>query len=266
MDLLKAFSEFGKNFTVELIRYLVAAGTLFLLVWIIFRQRLLHRLIQQKFPERKRLYSEFLYSMSTLVIFGVIGIWMIFSKHSKIYIDVTDRGWPYFFVSIVLAILMHDTYFYWTHRLMHHPRLFRHIHLVHHQSTNPSPWAAYSFHPFEAIVQGMIGPILVFTLPLHTGALITFGIYQIVYNAFGHLSFELFPKGFTRSKWIFWHNTATHHNMHHRYFNKNFTIYFNVWDRIMGTLHKDYDAVFDEVTSRERVSKIQDVIADSPQA
>jgi len=46
---------------------------------------------------------------------------------------------------------------------MHHKKLFRWFHLVHHQSTNPSPWAAYAFHPLEAVVEA--GIIAVFFLP-----------------------------------------------------------------------------------------------------
>jgi sterol desaturase/sphingolipid hydroxylase (fatty acid hydroxylase superfamily) len=30
----------------------------------------------------------------------------------------------------------------------------------------------------------------------------------------------------------------------------NYGLYFNVWDRLMGTNHKDYETCFQEVTSR----------------
>ena len=55
--------------------------------------------------------------------------------------------------SIGIAIVVHDTWFYWTHRLMHHRRLFKLFHRVHHESTNPTPWAAYCFAPLEAMAQ-----------------------------------------------------------------------------------------------------------------
>jgi Delta7-sterol 5-desaturase len=260
----KSLTEFTTNISVEVIRYIGVVGIVYLLVWIIFKPQLLHRLIQQKFPPNSRLRIEFLYSLSSMFIFSLIGVGIFLIGGTRLYMDVASHGWPYFFLSIALAILIHDTYFYWTHRLMHHPRLYKHMHQVHHQSTNPSPWAAYSFHPLEAVVQGMIGPILLFTLPMHVGALVAFGTYQIVLNAFGHLSFELFPRGFTKSKWVFWHNTTTHHNMHHRYFNSNYTLYFNIWDRIMGTLHPKYDEQFEEVTQREPLPKSEGSLQSAP--
>ena len=56
-------------------------------------------------------------------------------------------------------------------------------------------------------------------------------------NVLGHLGFELYPKGFT-THWLGkWNNTSTHHNMHHKYYNCNYGLYFNIWDRIMGTNH-----------------------------
>jgi len=251
----EAFKHFWVDFAGEALRYWIFAGTTFLLVWVIFRRRLLHRLIQKKFPENERLLKEFLYSMSSVAIFSLIGVGVYFGikqGYGQMYKHINDYGVPYFLLSIVLCILIHDTYFYWTHRLMHHPRIFKYVHLVHHKSTNPSPWAAYSFHPFEAIIQGLIGPLLILLLPLHVYALLAFAMYQISYNVMGHLSFELFPGGFTKS-FMFWHNTTTHHNMHHKFFNCHYSIYFNWWDRLMGTMHPRYDEMFEEVTHRQPV-------------
>lgn len=36
-------------------------------------------------------------------------------------------------------------------------------------------------------------------------------------------------------------NTVQHHDMHHRYPTKHFSLYFTHWDRLMGTLHPKYD-------------------------
>lgn len=253
----EAVIHFLVDFAGEAIRYLIFAGATFLLFWVIFRERLFHRFIQRKFPAKERLWKEFLFSMSSVTIFSLIGLGVYFgikSGYGQLYENISDHGIPYFLLSILLAILLHDTYFYWTHRMMHHPALFKHVHLVHHKSTNPSPWAAYSFHPFEAIIQGLIGPLIILLIPIHLYGLLAFAIYQITYNVFGHLSFELFPKGFTKS-FMFWHNSTTHHNMHHKYFNFHYSIYFNWWDRIMGTMHPKYDETFEEVTGREPITK-----------
>lgn len=36
-------------------------------------------------------------------------------------------------------------------------------------------------------------------------------------------------------------NTVQHHDMHHRYPAKHFSLYFTHWDRLCGTLHAKYD-------------------------
>ncbi|HWB64724.1 MAG TPA: sterol desaturase family protein [Chitinophagales bacterium] len=268
MEVIKAFSA---DFIAEALRYLIFASASFLIFWVIFKKKLLHRIIQRKELVQKRMFSEFGFSMLSIAIFSIVGTGIYFGDkwgYTQLYKDPAQYGMVYFVVSFPLALLIHDTYFYFTHRLMHHPKLFRHVHLVHHLSTNPSPWAAYSFHPFEAFIQAGIAPILAFALPLHYSVLIFFGLYQIGYNVMGHLSIEVLPKGFTRSKLSFWHNTVTHHNMHHKYFNCNYTIYYNVWDRIMGTLHPKYDEVFDEVTNRSSTGVAENTIttASSPAA
>lgn len=69
-------------------------------------------------------------------------------------------------------------------------------------------------------------------------------------NVLGHLGYELYPKGFTQSKWTFWNNTSTHHNMHHRYVHCNYGLYFNWWDRAFKTNHSHYHERYEEITAR----------------
>ena len=96
---------------------------------------------------------------------------------------------------------------------MHHPKLFKYFHLVHHKSTNPSPWAAYAFHPLEGIVEaGVIIP-MVFLFPVHPRAVLLFLFFMIIYNVYGHLGFELFPKGFNKHWLGRWMSTSVNHNM-----------------------------------------------------
>ena len=114
---------------------------------------------------------------------------------SLIYTQVADYGWLYGVFSLVATIVLHDAYFYWTHRLMHHPRLFDRFHRLHHESLSPSPWAAYAFAPMEAVVQAMFLTILIFVLPLHVTVIYLFMIHMIVRNVIGHSGFELFPRG-----------------------------------------------------------------------
>jgi sterol desaturase/sphingolipid hydroxylase (fatty acid hydroxylase superfamily) len=149
--------------------------------------------------------------------------------------------------SVALSLIIHDTYFYWIHRLLHHPVLFRHAHLVHHKSTNPSPWASYSFHLLESVLEGGILVVVAFALPIHPLALVLFIISGFIINVYGHLGYEIMPKGLRNSIWFEIINTSVHHNLHHSKFKGNYGLYFRVWDRLMGTEHPDYIKEYDRV-------------------
>ena len=138
---------------------------------------------------------------------------------------------------------------------MHHPKLFKYFHLVHHKSTNPSPWAAYAFHPLEAIVEASIIFLIVFLIPFHKTALLTFLLFMIFYNVYGHLGFELYPKGFHKHRIGKWINTSVNHNLHHRHFEGNFGLYFLFWDRWIGTVRADYDSSFDQIDEKRHQAK-----------
>jgi len=120
------------------------------------------------------------------------------------------------------------------HRAVHHPTLFKHIHFVHHQSTNPTPWASFSFHPLEGILEILIIPILAFIFPIHIFALGIFIIFMTLYNIYGHLGFEIYPAWFNRNPILKWLNTSVNHNMHHKYFKGNYGFIFSLLGRMDG--------------------------------
>ncbi len=258
MQNLSSFDLFQHILLTDFLRYFLTASVIYLVFWVIFKKQWQHRIIQQKPLLAKKMWFEFRYSMSTVFIFAGIGYCIVSLKnagYTLIYNDLGERSGGWFFVSIVLMLLLHDAYFYWTHRLMHHPKIFRHIHLVHHRSTNPSPWAAYAFHPIEAVVEAGIFVLIVFSIPAHGLALLAFLIYMIVRNVLGHLGIEFLPKNFSKNRWVNWHTTTTHHDLHHKHFDGNYGLYFTWWDKWCGTEQPEYRQVFEEVTSRKNESK-----------
>lgn len=241
----------------DFFRYFIAAGLGYMIFWVVWKKKWQHRIIQQKMPQVKKMWFEFRYSMSTVVIFSCVGFSIVVLEkagYTTIYQGFGEYGWSYFIFSFFLMLILHDTYFYWVHRLMHHPKLFKHVHLVHHRSTNPSPWAAYSFHPIEALLEAGIYLIFVFSFPVSDTALLFFVIFMIVKNVQGHLGIEFLPKWFLKSKLVNWTTTTTHHDLHHKKSNTNYGLYFTWWDDWMGTTDKTYEQTFDEVTTRSKTT------------
>ena len=232
-------------------RYFAVAGLTFILFYLLIKKRISFKKIQQKFPRNKDYAREIIYSIVTICIFALVPLTILHipavKTHTFFYTDIQRYGWAYFFLAFPVMFIIHDSYFYWTHRLMHHKRLFKTFHLVHHYSTNPSPWAAYSFHPLEAVIEAGIFAMFLFTIPIHPLHLAIFFFMMIVYNVYGHLGYELYPKGFSKhwiGKWI---NTSVNHNQHHQYFKGNYSLYFLWWDRWMHTIRNDYDEKFNAV-------------------
>ena len=135
---------------------------------------------------------------------------------------------------------------------MHHPRLFPKFHRVHHLSHNPSPWAAYAFDPAEAFVQAGIFPLTAVLMPIHPLAFTVFMMWQMTNNILGHTGYEFYPRWLMNTWLKRFVNTPTNHAMHHERMRGNYGLYFNMWDRLMGTNHANYEERFREVTSRRR--------------
>jgi Delta7-sterol 5-desaturase len=232
------------NFIAQGLFYFIAAGGAYFVFCFALKRRLARRKIQEREAPPASIRREILYSLSSIVIFAIVGLlvhFMAWQGWTKLYIRIGQYGWGYFWLSFGAMIVIHDTWFYWTHRLMHWKPLFPLMHRVHHLSHTPTPWAALAFHPTEAVVHALVFPLTALVLPLHSLTALLWLVYMIVINVWGHLGIELLPAGFRRH-WLFrWHNTTTHHDMHHRHVHGNYSLYFNFWDRVMRTNHPDYE-------------------------
>jgi sterol desaturase/sphingolipid hydroxylase (fatty acid hydroxylase superfamily) len=138
-------------------------------------------------------------------------------------------------VSFVAYLLLHDTWFYWTHRWLHRPAPFRIAHAVHHASRAPTAWAAMSFHPLEAVTGAVVIPVLVLLVPIHVAVLGLVLLTMTVMGVTNHMGWEIFPRRLVHSPAGRWFITASHHQRHHERYRCNYGLYFRHWDRLCGT-------------------------------
>ena len=82
---------------------------------------------------------------------------------------------------------------------------------------------------------------------------------------FGHCGYEIYPRWFMKTPLGWLINSVTHHAQHHETFRANYGLYFNVWDRLMGTNHPEYRTRFELATSCRGVTPVEHVAADEPQ-
>ncbi len=138
-------------------------------------------------------------------------------------------------VSVLIYLFAHDTWFYWTHRWMHRPRLFKVAHAVHHSSRPPTAWAAMSFHPIEALTGAVVIPLLVFLVPIHIAMVgLVLGVMTLM-GVTNHMGWEMFPRWLVHSPVGSWIITASHHQLHHERYTCNYGLYFRFWDRLCKT-------------------------------
>ena len=149
----------------QVVRYALIAGSAYAVVWWLGRERFARFKIDPGPARTKDLRREIGWSFATFLLFAVLAMGLSHATRqgwTKIYgsIDAYPIAWIPLSVLALLAI--HDLYFYVIHRSMHHPWLYRHFHAVHHRSLSPTPFAAFAFHPLEAVLEAGIVTIFAF--------------------------------------------------------------------------------------------------------
>jgi lathosterol oxidase len=241
------------KFQDEFVRYLIAVLATVAVVWLLKRTSWKSRQIQQRLAARKDIRREFLSSIRSSAIFVIVPVVMIWGIDLGIFQRIRgSQGLVNDALMFVAILFFHDAYFYWTHRAMHHRKLYRIFHKHHHRSVTPTAFAAYSFAVPEALVNAMFIPIWQLFVPTSLAVLIPFIVIQVVRNTTQHAGLELHPSWWLKYRISRFVSTTTHHDMHHSGgFKYNFGFYFTFWDRLMGTEHPHYHETFNKVVGNK---------------
>jgi sterol desaturase/sphingolipid hydroxylase (fatty acid hydroxylase superfamily) len=217
------------------LRYVLIAGGLSLVLRVLGRGPLRARRLQREAPTWRMQVSEIFWSLSTTLIFVAQGLWLFWlygNGYTRFYTDAGTYGRLYLVLSVPAMLLLHDLYFYVTHRLMHDVAPLRRLHVRHHRSHTPSPWAVFSFSPGEAVIESGIYALIVFVLPVHPAAFTAFVTLATLWGAYVHCGYELLPLRWAHARrpWLL---CATHHDHHHARGRDNYALYLAIWDRLL---------------------------------
>jgi lathosterol oxidase len=151
---------------------------------------------------------------------------------SRLYFDV--RAWPLAWLpaSAIVLFVAVDAGLYYSHRLLHHRALFRHVHRWHHRFVAPTLFTTTAVHPIEFLVfeAVLIAPALI--VPVHVGVYVVVIAYTYLIGMIDHSGIRL--------RWrLPLHADNRFHDDHHVYFHCNYSHHTTLFDRLHGTLRSD---------------------------
>jgi Delta7-sterol 5-desaturase len=251
-------SQYTSAFGSAIEDYLIVCGAAYALFHLVLPRWLARRKITQRptgFASPLREIGRTI--VSNLLGKGplVVGLAYLATTHiipaKWIYTRIDDHGWLYVAFTIAFDVLLFDLWFYLSHRFLLHSRIgYRYLHIVHHRSVDPTPFARNSVHPIEGIGNGIFHVLPVFLLPHHPLAILIATQIKGLVGVLGHLGYETFWSGFTRHPVLRYLVTPVHHHLHHaRSVRTNFSFLIN-YDLIFGTLDPRYHEVFEDTVNR----------------
>jgi len=240
----RSFEFYGiAFFGIILLRYFLVAGGTYFFFYSPFNQALIHHRLQYQSPSWKSIQHDIQLSVLSAGIFAAAAA-LIMSGYgwgiTRLYSHPQHYGFWYLGVSYGTVLVLQDAYFYFTHRLFHHPWLFRWLHQGHHQSRYPTPWTSFAFDPLEAIVQALFLIGIVFVIPLHFITVIAVLMTMTVWAVVNHLGIDRLPLAFPHDWLGRWFIGPAHHSTHHLKYTLHYGLYFTFWDKLLGTQDPNY--------------------------
>lgn len=169
------------------------------------------------------------------------------------------------FYCLVLHVAVSEPLFYWIHRALHSPDLFRRYHWLHHSSK--------ILHPFTAGHLSFLEHLLlcvVMGIPTLGTALFGYGSIIQIYGYFvafdflrclGHCNVEILPchvfESFPFLRYVIY--TPTYHSLHHKNMRTNFCLFMPLYDKLWKTLNADSWKLQKEIISRTS-SRVPDFV------
>lgn len=217
-------------------RYLLVASGVWWVLW--GRENGPGRSLNREQPSGRLIAHEIRYSLLSTPIYAfpaAIALEAWKTGGTRLYVDPGAYPLWWLPLSFVLLLIVQDTHYYWTHRLLHHRRFFAWAHAAHHRAREPSPFASFAFDPAEAALTAWLLPALTFFIPLNIWMLAVLLTVMTVMAVMNHCGRELWPDRWVRRGIGSHVITATHHSRHHTHMKTNYGLFFRTWDRLCRT-------------------------------
>ncbi len=182
--------------------------------------------------------------VAQLTLFQTVTMWLMANGHTP---TISFSSNPVWFIAFLIVIpIWSALHFYWVHRLLHVPFLYRRVHVLHHRNVNIGPWSGLSMHPVEHLIYftSLCIHWVVASHPVHL-------IFHVLYlgpgAAMTHTGYEeLLIKDKRRLAL-----GTFYHQLHHRFYECNYGNQEMPWDRWFGTFHDGSDKATNETRNRK---------------
>jgi sterol desaturase/sphingolipid hydroxylase (fatty acid hydroxylase superfamily) len=172
--------------------------------------------------------------VAQLTAFQVLTMWLMANGYAPTITPASNPIW--FVLTLILLPIWSAFHFYWVHRLLHVPFLYKRVHSLHHRNVSVGPWSGFSMHPIEHFLY-LSSLCIHWFVPTDPILLIFHVIYLGPGAAMTHAGYEdLLIKDKRRLAL-----GTFYHQLHHRYYECNYGNQEMPWDRWFGTFHDGSD-------------------------
>ena len=152
-----------------------------------------------------------------------------------------------FFIWLLILPVLLSSHFYFIHRWLHWPPIYKRVHIQHHYNMHIGPWSGMAMHPVEHLFY--ISSVLIHFIVASHPVIFLLHLYtRCLAPAFSHAGFE---KLLVKDKKIT-EAADFHHQLHHRFFECNYGNVDAPWDRWFGSLHDGSEAADKRIKERRR--------------
>ena len=148
---------------------------------------------------------------------------------------------PIYFIQILFAIVCEDFFFYWGHRLLHHPSIYAKVHKKHHEFYDVIHISCINTHWFEFLASNifpLFSSLLILGKRMHIVTFIGWIFFRILETHECHSGYEFSWSMFSAIPFM---NDSAYHNFHHLKNIGNYTSFFRLWDTLFGTNRYYYE-------------------------
>ena len=180
-----------------------------------------------KVPDGERVRNiAFIAVLSLFAVFGMTYFIYPYAFHQN-----PTSGWR-IAGEIVAILLVYDFAYYWMHRLMHHKKLMKYVHAVHHEVHNPTAMESFYLHPIELFAglalllscTWLLGPVHIYS-------------FAVVFFVHSTLNITVHSGVDSKRWWLFPidHLTRKHYIHHAGNYDNNYASLTPFWDMLFGT-------------------------------